>query len=353
MSKKSTSSFNVYVVEDHNNALDCIYQEIGSRRLKFSELTMIHFDSHPDLGIPQNLKASEVFNKSLLLDSLSIENWILPAVYAGHFSKIVWIKPKWSDQIDCGVYNITIGQESASGLIKCDCKESYFLSDGLYTNESNLTNKRRFELYVCDFEASVFDDLLSDMSVRGDIVLDIDLDFFSTMDPFREMLKHNYDLFRYVYYEKIQFSPKDPEFDAKYEAYCKNKSVKLEQIKDLLSKTDSIENEDCDVRIKKLYKAIRSDNLDVEIVHEYGSVLDQVDLPHHVACESELVKYIDLFQVFVEKYLSKCRPSVVTIARSSTDGYCPLDQVDSIQERVLFKLEQFFNKSIGKININL
>jgi len=49
-SKKSLENFNIYVVEDHNDVLTEIYKEIGSKRLSFNDLTLIHFDSHPDLG---------------------------------------------------------------------------------------------------------------------------------------------------------------------------------------------------------------------------------------------------------------------------------------------------------------
>ena len=67
---------NIYIVEDHNEALPCVYKEIGSKRLAFNGLTLIHFDSHPDLGIPNELLADVVLaDKELLFDSLSIENW--------------------------------------------------------------------------------------------------------------------------------------------------------------------------------------------------------------------------------------------------------------------------------------
>ena len=46
----SNKNFNVYIVEDHNDALTEIYKEIGSKRLSFDNLILIHFDSHPDLG---------------------------------------------------------------------------------------------------------------------------------------------------------------------------------------------------------------------------------------------------------------------------------------------------------------
>ena len=122
-----SKSFNIHVVEDHNDALECIYNDIGRKRLSFENLTMIHFDSHPDLGIPEDLEADDIFTKEKLMQSLSIENWILPAVYAGHISKIIWIKPKWAKQIKEGLFDILIGKNLKTNRISCNCGESYFL----------------------------------------------------------------------------------------------------------------------------------------------------------------------------------------------------------------------------------
>ena len=101
--RRNNESFNVYIVEDHNDALNAIYKEIGSKRLNFSGNIMLHFDSHPDMGIPSDLNADLVVgNKEALLEKLSIENWIMPAVYAGHIDVVIWIRPAWSTQINTG-----------------------------------------------------------------------------------------------------------------------------------------------------------------------------------------------------------------------------------------------------------
>lgn len=120
--------FNIHVVEDHNDALQYIYKDIGIKRLSFNNLTLIHFDSHPDLGIPSQLKAEQIFNKNELFEKLSIENWILPAVFAGHISRIIWIKPHWAAQLKPGLFKLVIGKNISNGGIACTCSESYFLS---------------------------------------------------------------------------------------------------------------------------------------------------------------------------------------------------------------------------------
>ncbi|KFM77772.1 hypothetical protein X975_23656, partial [Stegodyphus mimosarum] len=88
--KKQKTTLSVVIVEDHNDVLYHIYRAIGSKRLPFSDGTMIHFDSHPDLMIPKTLNAEKIYEKEHVLNSLSIENWIMPALYAGHFSTVVW-----------------------------------------------------------------------------------------------------------------------------------------------------------------------------------------------------------------------------------------------------------------------
>jgi len=51
--------------------------------------------------------------------SISIESWILPAVYAGHIDTVVWIKPPWADQFDEGVYEIGVGKDSEKENLRC------------------------------------------------------------------------------------------------------------------------------------------------------------------------------------------------------------------------------------------
>ena len=133
-----------------------------------------------------------MFDRDHLIESLSIENWILPAVYAGHINKIVWIKPKWANQISTGEYRLIIGKhhESEGGLIKCNSKEDYFLGDMMYANETELRNKKEFLLYVCDYDTIVNETdtflmkILTDIDCKRKVIFDIDLDFFSTLDPF-------------------------------------------------------------------------------------------------------------------------------------------------------------------------
>ncbi|MGH0145268.1 UNVERIFIED_CONTAM: hypothetical protein FKN15_032847 [Acipenser sinensis] len=154
MNSSTTSSMRVYkdmpvwVVEDHHDVLPYIYRAIGARHLPIRNIAMVHLDSHPDLLIPVNMPADTVFDKEELFSELSIENWIMPVVYAGHLSNVVWLHPYWAQQIAEGEHKIFVGKDSSTTTIRVTSTDDYFLSDGLYVPEGHLENKKPFQLDV-------------------------------------------------------------------------------------------------------------------------------------------------------------------------------------------------------------
>lgn len=49
---------------------------------------------------------------------ISIENWMLPAAYAGHLKHLIWVKPPWANQMADGVSTFLIGKHKDSELIR-------------------------------------------------------------------------------------------------------------------------------------------------------------------------------------------------------------------------------------------
>ena len=65
---------------------------------------------------------------------LSIENWILPLVYAGHIDEIYWLKPPWADQLhDTSCLSFSIGKCTETGEIRLRTNVIITISDSRKT----------------------------------------------------------------------------------------------------------------------------------------------------------------------------------------------------------------------------
>ena len=121
----SHSMIPVVIVESHQHVLEHIH-DVLRRKQKQKQLdhwSMLHFDAHPDLGLPPNLPALSCFrprqpelwcgNKNLyeLLDSTAsgIAEWMLPLVMAANLKTIDWVKPPCSNQLPVGHHSYRVG----------------------------------------------------------------------------------------------------------------------------------------------------------------------------------------------------------------------------------------------------
>lgn len=354
--KKMSNKFNIHIVEDHNDALEHIYKEIGTKRINFGELTMIHFDSHPDLSLP-DINADDVFSRQKLFDYLSIENWICPAVYAGHLENLVWVKPAWSKQFECGIYKLNVGKDIKSGMMRCDCRMEYFTSGNMYSPNQELVNLKTLNFYVYEIDQILNpkDEFIINLIKKCDrknLILDIDLDFFSTQNPFLQMFRNveEYSIFKNVYSNE-KLDKLDADFDSKFIKYNVEKSQKMDRIKKFI--LDDVEPMHFNKKeLTKLKEIIKRDQIDFEILHLYGSGIDSSDLPHHVSSDTELEFFFEKFENFLTFYFKEfdLKPGLITIARSSLDDYCPIIQVNSIQDKILGIIEIFFKNCINKVN---
>lgn len=189
-SLKKFKKIPVYVVEEHNDALQFIYSAIGGKRLPTEGTTLLHFDAHPDMLIDHKLKGQQARSGRELLPLLQIENWIVPAAAAGHISRVVWLRPPWAKQFSDGSRVIRVGDHPATGLLRVDSREPYYLSDALYS--SNLLNEKAFTFTVAelsDVDEGRINKLALHLGISHPYVLDIDLDFFSTGNPFLNLFE--------------------------------------------------------------------------------------------------------------------------------------------------------------------
>lgn len=353
---KSHKKIPVYIVENHHDVIPFIYRNIGSKHLPLEGSTLIHFDSHPDMLIPADMPADYVFDKENLYKSLDIANWIMPAVYAGHFDHVVWIKPPWAHQIEDSSQSFNIGKDKVEGTIRLDCKETYFLSECLYTNLKDLVNVKPVQLDVLTLGNKLqnsSDDLnkLRSWISKSDahIVLDIDLDFFSTGNPFNRMYEkaNLYHQLKDIYFYK---PPEEKEDNIISEVVSKRKTQisKLYNIFKHLNDHRCMPEEDQSSEMWKKVDSLRStmmahykdDEIDWLLIHEAGCTCDESGLPEHISSIEELQVLFSCFKDFLD-VLPKT-PTIITISRSTEDDYTPFENVELIQKNVLELLNKKF-----------
>ncbi|XP_055631959.1 UPF0489 protein C5orf22 homolog [Toxorhynchites rutilus septentrionalis] len=351
----------IFVVEDHHDVLTFLYRCLGSRHLPLRGNKIIHFDSHPDMCIPKHMPAEYVFNKEDLLDSISIENWLMPTVFAGHVERIVWIKPEWSDQMPNGKYQFNVGEYE--GSIRTDSTLEYFVSDGCYQPEENLEKKKALKLDVssiAEYKAIDEDEL------KDGYILDIDLDYFSTHNPFLKI----YD--KVDLYEKLKEIFISPELAdstendlEKLQRIAKNREEKLEFLESIFLYLEEVGDlkhflVDYQQEISQEYtqllqkvttlvtilkKEYAEEEIDWSMIYDAGCTCDITDLPHHESTREEIQAMITQFESFLTQLPS---PTVITISRSSEDDYTPAEQVELIQELVLAALKKCLKSELDE-----
>lgn len=172
----------IVVAEDHHDVLPWIHAAMRRKRVPVTDVTLIHYDAHPDLGAVN--KAAVCRNPRALYDFLDasefgIAEWILPLVFQGHVPRVVWVKPDFADQFAVGEYDLRVGEEPSSGKLAVDCAASYFVEDESYTAEP-LARAAPLRLVVARDDGG----LLARAPPAGAWILDVCLDYFACLDPF-------------------------------------------------------------------------------------------------------------------------------------------------------------------------
>lgn len=349
------SKIPIFIVENHNEVLEFVYRCFGAKYLPFQNNKIIHFDSHPDMTIPRNMPANYVFDKEKLLDTVSIENWMMPAVYAGHLNELVWIKPHWAHQIPDGSTQFTIGDYC--GFIRCTSNLEYFISEGTYRPEYDLKNNKLVTLKTITLsDEKVSEVLTTSADDSQSFILDIDLDFFSTHNPFLVLYERAgvYDKLKEIFfYEHCDSS--DESALLKCIQTRQTQMDELEKVFKYMEEggqlTGYIKVECLSPvweKILALVDIVREnyapEEIDWNIVYAAGCTCDSTDLPHHESTEKEIGKLIEQFKEFLRTL--GYPPTIITISRSSEDDYCPVQQVDAIQKQVLDVLQDVYAEKI-------
>ncbi|KAJ8736186.1 hypothetical protein PYW08_006842 [Mythimna loreyi] len=348
----------IYVVEEHNDALQFIYSAIGGKKLPLEGTTLLHLDAHPDMLIDRKLKGEEARSGRHVLPLLQIENWIVPAAAAGHIGRVVWLRPPWAKQFRDATRPIHVGDHPASGALRVDCKEPYYLSDALYS--SQLLNKKKFMFTSAELSDTSFSGdendiqkFITNLNISQPYVLDIDLDFFSTGNPFLGLYEsiNVYDRLQPIFEFKL---PDDDETET-IDKVVASRERQLEELEHLFQHLEQFDNLNeyegekseryhmvADLAAAVLAEAERlNEKPDWWAVFAGGCTRDQGGLPYHISSEQEIENLVKKALVPLLKNIPP--PVLITVARSTDDGYCPPDQVEYIQSLVLETLKETYD----------
>ncbi|XP_026497948.2 UPF0489 protein C5orf22 homolog [Vanessa tameamea] len=351
---KSFKKIPVYVVEEHNEVLRFIYSAIGGKKLPLEGTTLVHLDAHPDMLIDRKLKGEDARAGRKVLPLLQIENWIVPAVAAGHISRVVWLRPPWAKQFADGSRMIHVGDHPETGLLRVDSTEPYYMSDALYSPQ--LINERKFTLTVAELsernEESIKDKIKC-LDICEPYVLDIDLDFFSTTNPFLNM----YDQIKL--YDQLEpifgFNIPQANDEKTCIELCKSREqqlVELQELFEYLEKNFDLKeykgpkselyHKVCDLKDVVEAEAQRlGEKPDWWMIFTGGCTRDQGGLPHHISTEEDIEETVNKT---LKTFLKNIPPPImITVARSSDDGYCPPDQTNYIQALVTQIIKEVYD----------
>eukprot|EP00106_Octopus_bimaculoides_P015340 XP_014782782.1 PREDICTED: UPF0489 protein C5orf22 homolog isoform X2 [Octopus bimaculoides] len=449
MNVKDQSKLPIFVVDDHNEVLPYIHRSIGSKHLPFSGLTMVHFDAHPDLLVPNDMKAADIFDKQFVYElSCKINYFISEALYVPEEDLInkkrvtlitITLEPSsWSSSpappasdtttLHCSIEATVTGaaatdsphvaaveqpfpedcQISAPNLLKdskteltlksndnsstssnstltseeqdCHhhhhhhndnnnhhqtianmgmvpakiepgpsplkkpCLSSVKLVEDMTKSSAPLSSPARLPEQVHDEALSLrLKSVFSSIANLGEgLILDIDLDFYSTKNPFLEMFTDKqYQMLKELYH----FTEPASDSDQAITECIQSRMKQLKELEEVFRKLDndpgtqidkSLPRSDLLTRLVDSLHKNSSTPVDFLILHDAGCTCDDTELPHHVSSLpqiEQLIKYTDILVSHLPK------PKLVTIARSVSDEYCPPEQVEKIQDAVVSLLD--------------
>ncbi|XP_041975477.1 UPF0489 protein C5orf22 homolog [Aricia agestis] len=342
----------IHVVEEHNDALQHIYSAIGAMRLPLENNTLLHLDAHPDMLVDRKLKGEEARAGKSVLPLLQIENWIVPAAAAGHIGRVVWLRPPWARQLADGTRSVRVGDQPDTGLLRLDSAEPYYLSDALFS--PRLVNERIFQLTVAELsDTNDVRELANGLAVGKPYILDIDLDFFSTGNPFLKLYESIklYDRLEEIFGFQLPIDDSEESILRCVESREKQ-LVELESLFDYLEKNNELDEYGGakSELYEKVYRLARlvwkeaermNERPDWWAIYAAGCTRDQGGLPHHISSDSEI--HVAVTRTLKSLLLHLPQPTIITISRSTDDGYCPPDQVDLIQSLVLETLKDIYD----------
>lgn len=383
--RRTRATVPVYIRESHNDILGPLLGDFGRGFLPMSGLTFVHFDAHADLSVPPQFPAAQCRDRVALLNAVSIADWLLPLVYLGVISRVVWLKPSWAGQMPDGEHEVYVGAHARTGMLAVSSSLDYYTEELAVSREDLEGGGVLLSLCVVTVDdpcsgagdagassgqapkvperASAEGPLTALLApavidVAGHVVLDVCLDFFSTVSPWQPRGVSEADLaaVRTVYFPAAYRSgtpgAQGPAsltlLSARKAAYAEALGVLHAKPWDPAGRAGYLSDAE---QLAEEYWADPARGVEAfarlfEFVSRPGALDGYegefhdsavlAELPVHVSNEATIA---GLMGVLGETVAALPRVLAVTVARSGTDGYTPMHQVDGLEAQVLRTVE--------------
>lgn len=383
----------VVVVESHQHALEHMHHVLRKRR-RLEPWSLTHLDAHPDLACPgpsipahacfqprkrlcpainrdsgESAGGITVKDKDLydfLDDTVSgIAEWILPLVLAANLTTIRWIPPRNTSilQIPFGIHKYHVGAWSSSrhstecesfcdlpddAVVKVDWNCSYYSDDKSVAPVSELMLSKALTLTVDE-----------NVGVEGveDWMLDVCLDYFSCKNPFWIQLEQTSREYADALRSAIYQCPL-------YKHYASSDPIRLSEFRQAMlrmfevSRLQLLEEWNVDEIVPfypstqqgrelwmSAFRYLPATRIDrVTCLRMSFELVPNLSMPHDAPTllTRSFIPEFDRIKKQLKEECGSKRPLLVTIARSSTDGFTPSDVVDALQEHTLGVIHEIY-----------
>ncbi|WP_268225313.1 peptide arginase family protein [Sinomicrobium oceani] len=279
-----------FVVEEHHEVILVWAYLIKNGLVKSNRNTLLHIDDHSDMSVPfLDTSIDNLFDKnynlikSITYNQLGIASFIVPAIYLGFIDQVSWVK--------CGVQKNT-SYEMYTCSLNGNGKDLM-----LGKAREDLLQKEFLDLKTFIFNRLDIQGLLTKECRNKNILLDIDLDYFSSIENPQNEIKIQITKSEYLNFKDSTYHPLKFEVGKIEVSHRAGKYYYIINQKINCSSRRKVDFETIDNRIDDLVMAIKRKGL---------------------------------------------KPNGITISRSRYSGYTPIDQWQYIEQELLSKLKEIY-----------
>jgi hypothetical protein len=295
--KVSAHSIPIYIVDEHNQALFFWFKAKYENLIK-EPLDLFHVDAHNDLGRPETFRKSLYapggstidileYYRTFVETELQNFNFIIPAVLAGLARNVYFIYPKWRHYKPSRRHMNVASVFGEGKILKHGIKPAKQMETRAH---KALPDQTLYTFFMLDIDGIPRD---------KNVILDIDIDYFACRDSISNQFCYELAI------TPEQFQNRD--------GLLSDKTLEFARLSfDFLERNDGY-------YVKVTPKPEKEES--------------------HLPSQEEITAEIDALISTLQT--KRIKPQVVTIARSSISGYCPVEYVEGIEKELTGKLERF------------